>query len=426
MGDYLDDRLSAAERARADERLAGDAPLREELAAMREVRGELKRWLSANSASNLPEAVRLPTTFAESVVDAAIDRAREEGLDDSHPLIRAGSEPATLPLRRPVAWWRNVGIAAAAAASILIGGFLMMGGDDSAIAEMDDLGTPIGVMPKPRDNDPADLRGPLNQAADPAGSDRAISNKSMLADVSGTGEMNLPDVTLGDPETDSPDLKSIAAGDSVTEMGPDTNLPDKMQQGETPVVDAAEAGGPAMLDVMLAVFEIDVKDEASQASVISDTIQILQQDPESLVNANREMVRMVERATQANPNVPYQLLYVAAPSKWVEQAYAMHLADRDRVNGVRMTALDGSLIEQKRLIEVRKRQPNLVDGRRSGDVARAIQDEGLRFYWLDAGREGDPIRKALDGAVFFQGGNSLAGLTPSGLDTIAHVVFLFR
>lgn len=79
---YLDDALSPDERARVETLIKSDTKVADELAELRELQSSL-RTIAESDAS-----IQLDSGFADRVLNAAVDRARTEGLGQDHPLIR--------------------------------------------------------------------------------------------------------------------------------------------------------------------------------------------------------------------------------------------------------------------------------------------------------------------------------------------------
>ena len=91
LSGYLDDSLSADERARIERLLETDPEVARELEELRGIRGWLKDVAKADSVVTLPEG------FSDRVLDAAVASAKSEGLSDDHPLVRLAEQPSSQP-----------------------------------------------------------------------------------------------------------------------------------------------------------------------------------------------------------------------------------------------------------------------------------------------------------------------------------------
>lgn len=118
LSGYLDDALSADERARVEQLLASDPAVASELNELRRMRAALRQVAQCEPAGSLPAG------FSDRVLDAAIATAQREGLSDSHPLIKLAEQPSgrrlTASRGDSTTSWRAAAALIALAASIVI------------------------------------------------------------------------------------------------------------------------------------------------------------------------------------------------------------------------------------------------------------------------------------------------------------------
>lgn len=84
---HLDGVLDVVQTAELMTLLRNDSAAAAQWESMQRQRDQLREIYQSDSP------IRLPKTFADQVVDAAIDRARGEGCGDQHPLILASDCP---------------------------------------------------------------------------------------------------------------------------------------------------------------------------------------------------------------------------------------------------------------------------------------------------------------------------------------------
>lgn len=111
---YLDDALSADERARVEQLLQTDNQVVNELAQLREIRASLRTIAQSDAA------IRLDAGFANRVLDAAVARARVEGLNEDHPLVRLAEQPSSGSQSHSRSPARSAGLLVGLAASVAI------------------------------------------------------------------------------------------------------------------------------------------------------------------------------------------------------------------------------------------------------------------------------------------------------------------
>ena len=89
LSGYLDDALSADERARVERLIETDADAASQLEQLRDLRQALKEVSRADAG------FKLPAGFADRVLDASVAAAASEGLSEDHPLVRLAEQPTS-------------------------------------------------------------------------------------------------------------------------------------------------------------------------------------------------------------------------------------------------------------------------------------------------------------------------------------------
>ena len=119
LSGHMDGALSDAERTQLDELLQSDPNVARELDELCQLRDSLQFISRADSTINLDEG------FADRVLDAAVQRARAEGLGEDHPVVRLAEQPISGTRSKSIPVWRIAGAVAALAASIALAVFFL-------------------------------------------------------------------------------------------------------------------------------------------------------------------------------------------------------------------------------------------------------------------------------------------------------------
>lgn len=194
LSGYLDDALSADERARIERLLETDPEVATQLEELRDLVGALKE------VSKTDAGFKLPAGFADRVLDAAVASAASEGLSDEHPLVRLAEQPSS-KRPHPTSNRRVAGVLVALAASIVIAVFAFRPdvsdvvientgvvvappADVPAVDEVPDVGPAVGPVDSPDVNRIAvapvtnikpNVPSPNDVAVDPAPAPEAVA-----------------------------------------------------------------------------------------------------------------------------------------------------------------------------------------------------------------------------------------------------------
>ena len=129
LSGYLDDALEADELQNVERWLQDDSDVANRLRELVDVRDSVRQVFQQ------APTVKLPDRFSTKVLTAAVARAREEGVDESHPLMRVQEQPLTSVISRPqpVSSRRLVLVVATLAACLVALVFAFdLGGSDQA------------------------------------------------------------------------------------------------------------------------------------------------------------------------------------------------------------------------------------------------------------------------------------------------------
>lgn len=435
MSDYLDDRLSPQRRSDIERQLAADPALRGELEAMAATGREVREWFAAQTPPTLGDG------FADAVVDAAIDRARQEGLDDSHPLIVAGAAPATVPFRpaqhrwQRTRGWKRWGAAAAVVAAVAFG-VVMLPGGDGADSVTSGTGDAVLAQADPKDSPPENTEAtPLENVIKPQSDSVAIArenNPSAKTPLDAPEQLAMSDADAapGVPDTSTGNAVS-SAGAASSARGPSqpptrdvakTNADKRdvrVATAQSPVVRKDQTKAKDLVGTAFLVFEFNLVDGIPRETVINDAMTALQVEMNSSGEDSdaKAAVDAAPKALDLDPESPFQMMYVMAPSSLIDHAYLSLRSRQDQVASVRIAFVDDAKMatEINRMIAV------------DGDFSRATgKDAAARTLFIPKGGPRASIREAIDKAVFIDGLASGVALTASGVDTRSQVVFLFR
>ena len=121
LSGYLDDSLSGDERNRVERMISDQPELASELESLKKQRDELRLLAEQTAASEIVTKHRFAESFPQDVVSAAVQRAREEGCDADHPLLRGDyAKSAVAPKSKGTNWRVVTGVVVTLAASIAL------------------------------------------------------------------------------------------------------------------------------------------------------------------------------------------------------------------------------------------------------------------------------------------------------------------
>ena len=159
LSEYLDDALDADESQSLQQWLLEDPTLAKRLAVMSDLKVALQELGNQSTGASLPPG------FSELVLTAAVARAREEGVSETHPLMKLSERPIVASVMMPSRVSSHRLIAAVLALAACIGLLIVViDRDDDKVGVADSLITDSGRdevpgKPSPRE-DIADTSAP--------------------------------------------------------------------------------------------------------------------------------------------------------------------------------------------------------------------------------------------------------------------------
>ncbi len=346
---YLDDALSPDERARVESLLQSNPQVSADLAELRAMQASLRE------IADLDSTIRLDAGFADRVLGAAVDRARTEGLNEDHPLVRLTDQPSSnsAPTGR-ISLYRYAGVMVGLAASIAIAVFALRG--------------------DPSDDKPLALAGitqPENAERERAAIGRSGDLESSSTDESivGIDSFNADGVDAGETETGreapEPMLEAIATVDRPTTDVPSADVPCRVRamcpvldvpSADVPSVDArsfdaskaglsqniasqaAKQQQPAVQLGAILVLEVRLTAAGQMSNAIASSMRTAGLQPADEKALPGELAEQL--ASSDEPIVPegdMTVLYLQATAKKLDRFYLSLLADQAGVESVGMS-----------------------------------------------------------------------------------------
>lgn len=233
LSGYLDDALSADERARVERLLDTDREVANQLQQLEALQGSLREVSRADAQFTLPEG------FSDRVLDAAVAAACNEGLTEDHPLVRLAEQPSTQQ-PRGIEPWRMASVLVALAASIVIAVIVMRPSTESTT-----------IVDTENDPQAPEAVGPASLAE--ARIDAAVESPDAAIQPGPDPELIVATTDVIKPTSDAP----IADGPNELTQTPLNQAP-RIAQGDTPnptvdsgtditVADASPVSDPDMV-----------------------------------------------------------------------------------------------------------------------------------------------------------------------------------
>lgn len=432
---HLDGVTSGDERARVEQLLRDDPQIAQRLEQLESQRDALRR--------SVLTAPKLPDSFADQVVRAAIEQARAEGLREDHPLRLAGDkldsprvsprDATTSTLSKP----RVIALIAGLAASLLfIAAIVQQFGDDTQpqlVAELPvDATTPEPAEPRPAEPRPAEP-----QLAEPGRETIAQADPALAQPLSGETPSSRAEVAV--PEMH--DAESIASSEvdseSARPMLADAGESTAPQEAAIPeaAVDGAASVPPAELVArvplprlqMLLVIEVK-RSEAGQAiGAFEQALGKVGIESGSEREVDEDLVRAVAKDSKVESvdQEDRQVILLESPAKKLDNLVNQLIADREGIEGIAFSAItlqqDASLMRS--IESVRTDDPTKIRHQGQGIpiVSRAedvfdewVGEVGARQFASMREGQSDQIVKAMISA------------DDNGPDQMANILFLVR
>ncbi|GAA5508827.1 hypothetical protein [Novipirellula caenicola] len=336
---YMDDALSADERARVQQMLRDDPNVASELEQLIQLRESLRQIRDED------RNVTLPANFAQSVIEATVARGRAEGLSDDHPVMRLSEQPSPMVTRERASVWRIVAPLAAIAASLAIAFFATRPGVDvDPVAlidpEIDQVATAEDLSPSPS---PEIAANPDSMIADASGDNKIKPETTMDAVSSDNAPATIASTDPGSVAIKESDHDS-SSNDAVikqTEMkiASVTPNPDSM---DSEAAIKRHDDKPATADVVAikAMLVLDVRRtmDGRNTRAVETAMELTGIDSASRKAVGEKVVRFAkENQADDESASSASVLYLEAPAKQLDQFILRLIADEQGIESVSMT-----------------------------------------------------------------------------------------
>ncbi|MFK8112624.1 MAG: anti-sigma factor [Rubripirellula sp.] len=307
---YLDDALSADERARVEQLLQTDDQIVNELAQLREIRDSLKA-ISLSDAS-----IRLDDGFADRVLGAAVARAHAEGLNEDHPLVRLAEQPSTASAagrKQMSSSWGYAGLLVGLAASIVIAVLTLRPEPSEFAQNAEKLATEsLAISEVPGTEPFEDVIDPVPAVVSEASPELA---SEQVATVDPGIEKVEPKQTEPDPMMESPkaSVESIADATKI-EISSANTVP----------------SGILILNVQLT-------EAGRDSGAIGNAMELAMLEPATEKKLTGQMATFVDKTFDRSEQDDTTVLYLQAPAKKLDQFYIRLLLDQEGVQSVGLT-----------------------------------------------------------------------------------------
>jgi hypothetical protein len=319
---YLDNALSPDERTRVEALLESDPQVAADLAELKQLQQSLRSVAKADASIHLDQG------FADRVLDASIDRARNEGLGDDHPLVRLADQPSaplsqdrqSFPVRYAVTL---VGLAA----SIAIAVFVLRPD------QVDD-----GPIPKriAKADVPAEVAEP-DATFDPT-KDTVIANDSSVAAPAIASAQPAGRQADQSMETETSVDRSETPAPlrvKVTQSAPPKQPADRVSE---PAAKQAPAQQPAIQHGAILVLDVRLTAIGRMKDAISAAMQDAGLNPADKQELPDELVGAVnegENETKVDDDVT--VMYLQASAKTLDRLYLSLMSDQEGIDSIGMS-----------------------------------------------------------------------------------------
>jgi anti-sigma factor RsiW len=306
LSGYLDDALSADERARVEQLLQTDEQIANELVQLREIRASLK------AVAKIDSTIRLDNGFADRVLDAAVARARAEGLSDEHPLVRLAEQPSTSTASGRSTDWRVAGLLIGLAASIVMAVVAFRPSNDDLVADSSISGNTIAQVDQVIPD--GTIEAPLEPVVDPT----AVA-VTPAVDVPETAVV--PDANPQPMEIVSTDTRATGPGVTPT---------------QEPEVKVASSDVPAMVAIM--VLDVRLTDAGRESGAVRNAMELASLQPSSKLAITKEIAEFASKSYDAaTAGNEATVLFLQAPATKLDSFYLQLMSDQVGVKSVGLT-----------------------------------------------------------------------------------------
>lgn len=321
LSGYLDDALSADERERVERLLQSDPLVAEELQQLRALQHSLRALARADAAGR-----KLGPAFADRVLDAAVARARAEGLADDHPLIRLAEQPASRPVTVSPRPWRVAALLVGLAASIALAVIALRPETNPPQANSMLAGTSPAM-------DPLDLAPERMQVGE-----LGVREQGALAAVPGTAASDVAQAESAAPQVEPIAPAPLQPAPPAPPASSIAVAPPSMDViGEPP--SPATINAPGQLAVLM-VFRVRTTSAGEASGAVEQAMRLAAIEPATKTPISEVLAGSVP-ASQPPGGEQAKVLYLQAPLKQLDKFHLQLLADEEGIESVEMSLLSG-------------------------------------------------------------------------------------
>ena len=345
LSGYLDGTLSGDEQTQIDQLMRDDPQVAQELGELQDIQGTLRE------ITRIDESTKLDGRFSDRVLSAAIERARSEGLDESHPLIRLAEQPSTETTTRRVPWGRIASGLVALAASIAVAIVVLKPEQPATVvpsvadAQPGATFSPNGLL----DSSP-DVTAIADADADTV-SPNALLNTTPNTTPNTTQEPKVAVAADRAPATNGLESPNAATLQSIAEASisvVDANkrlkaIEERILNGE--VVSDAEALSAISGLGLLPVIEVKLTEAGRLSGVVRELMQNCQIRPAEEKVVSDQLVGILSQTIEASDR-GVQVLYLEVPSKKTDYLQQSLAADTDRVESVKFGVIAAPKVQR--------------------------------------------------------------------------------
>lgn len=320
LSGYLDDALTADERAEVQTWLRVDASIAAQYDELISIRRALR------SIASTDRHLKVRAGFSDRVMEASVARARAEGFADEHPLIQVSEQPTSLAVTPPTKSWAAMTIALVAVAACLAMIFVGLRPDEGGIANR---------LVEQAESDPSGgldsvISATPNMIAESVVPNLSVPEESAIEAIDRTVVTPKP-VPSSDANVDS-EVSMIASAERSELSTPAYAA----KAGSTVAVSQIAPSRSDSLNVVL-VIDIQLTETGRAVGAVRKAMRsasILQTNQQAV---GSDVLRATLVAAGEEDQQPVSLFYIQAPAKRLDQFYLRMLADDAGVASVGMT-----------------------------------------------------------------------------------------
>lgn len=399
LSGYLDDALSADERARVEQLLRSDDQIVKELDQLRQIQNSLRSISVADSE------VKLDSGFADRVLGEAVARAHAEGLGEDHPLIRLAEQPSTSHSTAKANRHHDDRFSSMKTAGVLVG---LAASIVFAVIALRPAPGPIAqTQPQPEpqpgalvDASPVERADSQTQLEPRAQIDDAsLVDDASLANVDNTAPTvaeNAPEATTIEDATEpapemiasDPTPTSATSPDRTETPVPPEGKTDRMQTPTAPIESIANANLPEVPDLAklrpIMILDVRLTEAGRDSDSIGQALKAAGIPPASEKKISDKLAGFV-KSTQPKAEKDASILYLQTSGKKIDRFYFAILQDLNGVETVGWRLAFEAPVMQ--IVDAIKPDPTLV--RHDDSALQLFSDGGMVDEFTQKLREFD-------------------------------------